>query len=59
MLHNIQDLKAVLNEQGYFDIVVNGVTVCEMVAKQELADAIEGVLKDEYGMVADMLSEED
>lgn len=58
MLHNIKDLKAVLNEQGYFDIAVNGAVVCEMVAKQELAEAIEAVLKDEYGMVADMLAEE-
>ena len=55
----IKDLKAVLNEQGYYDIMVNGVTVGEMVAKAELADAIEAVLKDEYGMVADMLEDEE
>lgn len=59
MLQNIQDLKVVLNEQGFYDIAVNGVTVSEMVAKHELADAIEGVLKDEYGMVADMIAEDE
>lgn len=59
MLQGIQDLKAVLNEQGFYDIAVNGVVVCEMVAKAELAEAIEAVLKDEYGMVADMLNDED
>ena len=59
MLHNIKDLKATVNELGHFDIMVNGLTVCEMVAKQELAEAIEAVLKDEYGMVADMLAEEE
>lgn len=58
MLQGIKDLKAVVNEQGFFDILVNGVVVCEMVAKHELAEAIEAVLKDEYGMVADMLEEE-
>lgn len=58
MLHNLEEFNVVLNEKGYFDIMVNGVTVSEMVAKHELADAIEGVLKDEYGMVADMLEEE-
>ena len=55
----IKDLKAVLNEQGYYDIMVNGVTVGEMVAKHELAEAIEAVLKDEYGMIADILADED
>lgn len=59
MLQNVKDLKAVLNGQGYYDIEVNGFTVAEMVAKHELAEAIEAVLKDEYGMVADMLAEED
>ena len=58
MLQGIKDLKAVVNEQGFFDILVNGVVVSEMVAKHELAEAIEAVLKDEYGMVADMLEEE-
>lgn len=58
MLQGIKDLKAVLNKQGFYDIMVNGVVVCEMVAKQELAGAIEEILKDEYGMVADMLREE-
>ena len=53
MLKGVKDLKAVLNEQGYYDITVNGVTVCEMVANHELAEAIEAVIKDEYGMVAD------
>lgn len=57
MLQGVKDLKAVLNEQGYYDIAVNGVVVCEMVSEQELAEAIEAVLKDEYGMVADMLEE--
>ena len=55
---DIKDLKAVLNEQGFYDISVNGVVVCEMVAKHELAEAVEAVIKDEYGMVADMLEEE-
>ena len=59
MLHNIQEFKAVLNDQGYYDIMVNGETVSEMVAKHELADAIEAVLKDEYGMVADILNGEE
>lgn len=59
MLHNIEEFKVVLNEQGFYDIAVNGVVVCEMVSKLELADAIEGVLKDEYGMVADMLKDEE
>lgn len=59
MLQNINELKVVLNGQGLYDIMVNGVTVSEMVAKPELADAIEGVLKDEHGMVANMLNEED
>ena len=59
MLHNIQEFKVVLNGQGYYDIMVNGVTVSEMVEKQELADAIEAVLKDEYGMVADMVNGEE
>lgn len=59
MLHNIQEFKVNLNKQGYYDIAVNGVVVSEMIAKQELAEAIEAVLKDEYGMVADMLNDED
>lgn len=59
MLQNIKDLKAVVNEQGYYDILVNGEVVGEMVAKHELAEAIEAVLKDEYGMIADMLNEEE
>lgn len=59
MLDNIKEFKVVLNGQGHYDIEVNGAVVAEMVAKQELAEAIEAVLKDEYGMVADMLSEED
>lgn len=59
MLMDIKEMKAVLNDLGYYDINVNGVTVCEMVAKQELAEAIEAVIKDEYGMVADMLKDED
>lgn len=59
MLHNIKEFKVVLNEQGYYDIMVNGVAVSEMVAKHELADAIEAVLKDEYGMVADMVNDEE
>lgn len=58
MLHNMQELKAVLNEQGFYDIAVNGMVVCEMVAKAELAEAIEAVMKDQYGMVADMLAED-
>ena len=57
MLQNIQDLKVMLNEQGYYDIAVNGVIVSEMVSKQELAEVIEAVIKDEYGMVADMIKE--
>ena len=57
MLQNIQEFKVNLNKQGYYDIEVNGVVVSEMIAKHELADAIEAVLKDEYGMVADMLDE--
>ena len=57
MLQNIKEFKVVLNAQGYYDIAVNGEVVCEMVAKAELAEAIEAVLKDEYGMVADMLNE--
>lgn len=59
MLHNIEEFKVVLNEQGYYDIAVNGVVVCEMLAKDELAEGIEAVLKDEYGMVADMLNDEE
>ena len=59
MLHNIKEFKVNLNNQGYYDIEVNGVVVSEMVAKHELAEAIEAVLKDEYGMVADMLEDED
>lgn len=59
MLNGLKDLKAVLNDGGYYDILVNGFTVCEMVSKQELAEAIEGVLKDEYGMVADMINDEE
>lgn len=59
MLHNIEEFKVVLNGHGYYDIMVNGVTVSEMVAKHELAEGIEAVLKDEYGMVADMLNDED
>lgn len=59
MLQGIKEFKVVLNAQGYYDIEVNGVIVSEMIEKQELADAIEAVLKDEYGMVADMLKEED
>ena len=58
MLHGIKEFKVVLNGQGYYDIMVNGETVCEIVAKQELAEAIEAVLKDEYGMVADMIKED-
>ena len=58
MLQNIKEFKVVLNGQGLYDIEVNGVVVCEMVAKAELAEAIEAVLKDEYGMVADMLEDE-
>lgn len=58
MLYEIEEFKVVLNEQGFYDIMVNGVTVSEMVAKHELAEAIEAVLKDEYGMVADMLNDE-
>lgn len=58
MLQGIKEFKVVLNAQGYYDIQVNGEVVCEMVEKQELADAIEAVLKDEYGMVADMLENE-
>ena len=59
MLQGIKEFKVVLNKHGYYDIMVNGEEVCGMVAKHELADAIEAVLKDEYGMVADMLNEED
>ena len=58
MLQNIQDLKAVVNEQGLYDILVNGVVVGEMVADDELAEYIEWVLKDPDGMIADMLEEE-
>lgn len=59
MLDNIQEFKVAINAQGYYIIIVNGEVVCEMIAKHELAEAIEAVLKDEYGMVADMLNEED
>lgn len=59
MLQGIKDFKVTLNDMGYYDIMVNGETVCEMVAKDELAEAIAAVLKDEYGMVADMINEED
>lgn len=59
MLQNIKELKVNINEHGYYDIMVNGVEVCGMLAKHELADGIEAVLKDEYGMVADMLNDED
>lgn len=59
MLHDIKEFNVKLNEMGYYDIMVNGVTVCEMVAKDELAEAIEAVLEDEYGMVADMLKEDE
>lgn len=57
MLNGLKDLKAVLNDGGHYDILVNGIAVCEMVSKQELAEAIEAVLKDEYGMVADMIND--
>ena len=58
MLQNIKDLKAVLNEQGFYDILVNGVVVGEMVAKHELAEYIAWVLKDPEGMVADIIEEQ-
>lgn len=58
MLQGIKEFKVVLNAQGFYDIQVNGEVVSEMVEKAELADAIEAVLKDEYGMVADMLKED-
>ena len=58
MLKGIKELNAAKNELGYYDIMVNGETVCEMVAEDELADAIAAVLEDEYGMVADMLKED-
>ena len=51
----LKEFKVVLNEGGLYDIMVNGVVVCEMVSKQELAEAIEAVLKDKYGMVAEQL----
>lgn len=57
MLNNIKEFKVVLNGQGFYNIVVNGEVVSEMIEKQELAEAIEAVIKDEYGMVADMLKE--
>ena len=59
MLQNIKEFKVNLNSLGYYDIMVNGEVVSEMVEKHELADAIEAVLKDEYGMVADMLKDEE
>jgi hypothetical protein len=58
MLQGVKDLKAVLNGQGFYDVLVNGEVVGEMVAKQELADYIEWVLKDPEGMVAEMLAED-
>lgn len=59
MLQDVKELKAVVDEFGYYDILVNGVVVAEMVAKHNLAEAVEAVLKDEYGMIAEMLEEED
>lgn len=59
MLQNIQEFKVAVNKQGYYIIIVNGEVVSEMIAKDELAEAIEAVLKDEYGMVADMLKDEE
>lgn len=47
-----------LNAQGYYDIEVNGEVVSEMVEKAELAEEIEAVLKDKYGMVAEMIAED-
>ena len=58
MLKNIKDLKAVLNSQGFYDIMVNGVVVGEMLGKGEIAEYIEWVLNDPDGMIADMLDEE-
>lgn len=58
MLQGIKEFKATLNKLGFYDIQVNGEVVSEMIEKQELAEVIEAVLKDEYGMVADMLAEE-
>ena len=58
MLHDIKEFKVVLNAQGFYDIEVNGEVVSEMVAKTELAEEIEAVLKDKYGMVAEMVAED-
>jgi len=58
MLQDVKDLKAVVDELGFYDIVVNGVVVAEVVEKKDLAKAIEAVLKDEYGMVAEMLEDD-
>jgi len=58
MLQDVKDLKAVVDELGFYDIGVNGVVVAEVVEKKDLAKAIEAVLKDEYGMVAEMLEDD-
>lgn len=59
MLKDIKDLKAVENKHGFYDIEVNGVTVGEMVARDELAHYIEWVLSDPNGWVKDMLAKDD
>lgn len=58
MLQGIKELKAVLNEQGFYDVMVNGELVGEMISKYELAEYVSYVLQDPEGMMADILKEE-
>ena len=51
----IYELKAVQNEKGYYDIVVNDEVVCGMLVQEEIAEAVEYILKDPHGFVRDMI----
>ena len=53
----LKEIKVVLNGQGFYDILVNGVEVAAMLVKEDIAEAIDGIIKDPYGFIADMLED--
>lgn len=55
----LYEIKVLLNEQGLYDLLVNGEVVMSMLAKEDIAEGVEYIMQDPDGFAADMIPEHD
>lgn len=53
----LREIKVVLNEQGFYDIMVNGIEVSAMLVKEDIPGAVEEIIEDPYGFIEEMMEE--